>query len=64
MLRDAVLPHTVLQNLAGVPACAFPIGHDGLGLPVGAQLSGPRFADRSVLAAVHELAPVVALAPG
>jgi aspartyl-tRNA(Asn)/glutamyl-tRNA(Gln) amidotransferase subunit A len=61
-LRDEVLPYTVLQNFAGVPACAFPIGTDQQGLPVAAQLTGPPFADRSVLAAVQALAPSVPIA--
>jgi Asp-tRNA(Asn)/Glu-tRNA(Gln) amidotransferase A subunit family amidase len=55
-LRDLVLPYTVLQNLGGFPACAFPIGFDD-GLPVGAQLTGPRFSDYRLLDAVSNIVP-------
>lgn len=35
--------YTVPANLAGLPALSMPCGVDGNGLPVGAQLIGPRF---------------------
>jgi Asp-tRNA(Asn)/Glu-tRNA(Gln) amidotransferase A subunit family amidase len=43
-------------NLAGQPACAVPMGFDAQGLPLGMQVTGPRWADASVLAvaAAHE----------
>jgi aspartyl-tRNA(Asn)/glutamyl-tRNA(Gln) amidotransferase subunit A len=50
-LRDHVLPYTVVQSLAGLPAGVVRAGFDGDGLPVGVQLTGPRFADLDVLAA-------------
>jgi aspartyl-tRNA(Asn)/glutamyl-tRNA(Gln) amidotransferase subunit A len=50
-LRDHVLPHTVLQSLSGLPACVVRAGFDDDGLPVGMQLTGPRFADLDVLGA-------------
>lgn len=51
LLRDAVLPWTVLANLCGLPACAVPAGRDDDGLPVGVQLVGRHGADALVLAA-------------
>ncbi|MFP5220003.1 MAG: amidase [Actinomycetes bacterium] len=50
LLRDAVLPWTVLANLCGLPACAVPAGVDGDGLPVGVQLVGRPGEDALVLA--------------
>jgi Asp-tRNA(Asn)/Glu-tRNA(Gln) amidotransferase A subunit family amidase len=46
-----VLPHTILQSLAGLPACVVRAGFDGDGLPVGMQLTGPRLGDLDVLRA-------------
>ena len=43
--------YTVAANLTGLPALALPFGQDGLGLPVGLQLTGPSFSDRLLLAA-------------
>ena len=48
-LRSMVLPHTVLADLCGLPACAVPAGVDRDGLPVGVQVTGPRGADALVL---------------
>jgi aspartyl-tRNA(Asn)/glutamyl-tRNA(Gln) amidotransferase subunit A len=53
--RDGVLPYTVPQDLAGLPACAVPVGTDEHGLPVGVQLTGPPWAERRVLAAAAAL---------
>ena len=53
--RDAVLPYTVPQNLAGLPSCAVPVGFDELGLPVGVQLTGPAWSEGRVLAAAIAL---------
>ena len=50
-LRAHVLPHTILQSLTGLPACVVRAGFDGDGLPVGMQLTGPRFGDLDVLRA-------------
>jgi aspartyl-tRNA(Asn)/glutamyl-tRNA(Gln) amidotransferase subunit A len=54
-LRDRVMPYTVPQDLAGLPACAVRAGFDALGLPVGVQLTGPPGSDARVLAAAQEL---------
>ena len=52
--RDGVLPFTVPQDLAGLPACAVPVGFAD-GLPVGVQLTGPPYAEGRVLAAAERL---------
>jgi aspartyl-tRNA(Asn)/glutamyl-tRNA(Gln) amidotransferase subunit A len=54
-LRDVVLGYTVPQSLAGLPSCAVRAGFGADGLPRGVQISGPRGADRRVLAAAAEL---------
>jgi Asp-tRNA(Asn)/Glu-tRNA(Gln) amidotransferase A subunit family amidase len=43
-------------NLTGQPSCAVPTGFDDGGLPVGMQITGPRWSDGAVLAvaAAHE----------
>jgi aspartyl-tRNA(Asn)/glutamyl-tRNA(Gln) amidotransferase subunit A len=53
--RDGVLPYTVPQDLAGLPACAVPVGFDELGLPVGVQVTGPPWSEARVLAAAEAL---------
>jgi aspartyl-tRNA(Asn)/glutamyl-tRNA(Gln) amidotransferase subunit A len=53
--RDAVLPFTVPQDIAGLPAAAVPVGFDDLGLPIGVQLTGPAGAEARVLAAAEKL---------
>ncbi len=40
-------------NLTGLPAASVPCGFTDSGLPVGLQIVGPHFADRTVLAAAH-----------
>ncbi len=40
-------------NLTGLPAVSVPCGFTDSGLPVGFQVIGPHFADRTVLAAAH-----------
>ncbi len=40
-------------NLAGIPATSVPAGFDRLGLPVGLQIMGPRWADARTLAAAE-----------
>ncbi len=41
---------TIGPNLTGYPAVSFPIGATRAGLPVGAQLWGPAFSERALLA--------------
>lgn len=53
-LRDAVLGHTSLQTLFGLPAIALPAGRAD-GLPVGVQVFGRRGRDAEVLAVAAEL---------
>jgi aspartyl-tRNA(Asn)/glutamyl-tRNA(Gln) amidotransferase subunit A len=53
--RDAVLPFTVPQDVAGLPAAAVPVGFDDVGLPIGVQLTGPAGAESRVLAAAETL---------
>ena len=45
--------YTVAANLAGLPALSMPCGFDGNGLPIGAQLIGPRMGDGIALNAAH-----------
>ncbi|HUF39296.1 MAG TPA: Asp-tRNA(Asn)/Glu-tRNA(Gln) amidotransferase subunit GatA [Anaerolineales bacterium] len=47
---------TLPANLAGVPGLAFPVGFDGEGLPVGMQLMGRHFDEKTLLraAAVYQ----------
>jgi aspartyl-tRNA(Asn)/glutamyl-tRNA(Gln) amidotransferase subunit A len=44
---------TLPANLAGVPGLAFPVGFDGVGLPVGMQLIGKHFCEDVLLRAVY-----------
>ena len=53
--RDAVLPYTVPQDLAGLPSCAVPVGFDEHGLPVGVQITGPAWSEGLVLDAAEAL---------
>ncbi len=52
VLRDRIRS-TAPFNLTGLPAVSVPCGFTDSGLPVGLQIVGPRFADRTVLAAAH-----------
>jgi len=45
------MPFTFPFNLTGQPAATIPVGMTSSGLPVGLQIVGRRFADRTVLAA-------------
>ena len=45
--------YTVPANLAGLPALSMPCGVDREGLPVGAQLMGPRFGEQVLLNTAH-----------
>jgi aspartyl-tRNA(Asn)/glutamyl-tRNA(Gln) amidotransferase subunit A len=44
---------TISVNLAGLPAISVPCGIDGAGLPIGLQLIGTPFGERSLLDAAH-----------
>jgi aspartyl-tRNA(Asn)/glutamyl-tRNA(Gln) amidotransferase subunit A len=55
-LREAVLAYTTPQDLVGLPACAVPAGTDGLGLPIGMQLTAAPGAEARVLGAAAALA--------
>lgn len=44
---------TLPANLGGVPALAFPVGFDSLGLPVGMQLMGAHFREDLLLRTAH-----------
>ena len=55
MLRRTVLSQTVLQNLAGLPACTVPTGWFPEGTPTAVQLVGRPFEDPAVLRAAAEL---------
>jgi aspartyl-tRNA(Asn)/glutamyl-tRNA(Gln) amidotransferase subunit A len=51
--RELVMSYTVLQDLTGLPACAVRVGFDELGVPVGAQFTGPRWGEACVLRAAQ-----------
>lgn len=46
--------YTVSANLAGIPAISFPVGFTKRGLPIGAQLQGPRFRESRLLQIAHQ----------
>lgn len=45
--------YTVSVSLAGLPGLSMPCGFDAKGLPIGAQLIGPRFGEGTLLGAAH-----------
>lgn len=47
--RDLVMDYTVPQDLAGIPACAVPVGLDEDGVPVACQLTAAHGADAMAL---------------
>jgi aspartyl-tRNA(Asn)/glutamyl-tRNA(Gln) amidotransferase subunit A len=53
--REIVMSYTVPQDLTGLPACTVRIGFDELGIPVGAQFTGPPWAEARVLGAAQTL---------
>jgi aspartyl-tRNA(Asn)/glutamyl-tRNA(Gln) amidotransferase subunit A len=53
--RNRVLTYTVPQDMAGLPACAVPVGVDDLGMPIGVQLTGPAGSEQTVLGAAEAL---------
>jgi aspartyl-tRNA(Asn)/glutamyl-tRNA(Gln) amidotransferase subunit A len=48
--RDAVMPYTSPQNVAGVPSCAVRAGFDDDGLPIGVQFTAGAWRDGDALA--------------
>jgi aspartyl-tRNA(Asn)/glutamyl-tRNA(Gln) amidotransferase subunit A len=48
-LRQAMMPYTVPQNLAGLPSITCPVGVDEAGLPIGIQLTGPPWSEPLLL---------------
>jgi aspartyl-tRNA(Asn)/glutamyl-tRNA(Gln) amidotransferase subunit A len=52
--RALVMPHTVSQDLTGLPACSVPLGLDRDGLPLAVQLSG-RHGDEATLIELAEI---------
>ncbi len=58
--------HTVSVNLAGLPAISVPCGFDRQGLPIGMQLIGDAFAEKTLIRAAYtfeQAADVLAAAP-
>ena len=53
--REIVMSYTVPQDLTGLPACAVRIGFDHLGIPIGAQFTGPPWVEALVLRAAQAL---------
>ncbi|HKP17190.1 MAG TPA: amidase family protein, partial [Gaiellaceae bacterium] len=53
--RELVMSYTVPQDLTGLPACTVRIGFDQLGIPVGAQFTGPPWGEARVLGAAQAL---------
>jgi aspartyl-tRNA(Asn)/glutamyl-tRNA(Gln) amidotransferase subunit A len=51
--RDAVMPYTSPQDVAGLPSCAVRAGFDDDGLPVGVQFTAAPWRDTAVLAAAR-----------
>jgi aspartyl-tRNA(Asn)/glutamyl-tRNA(Gln) amidotransferase subunit A len=54
-LRDAVMPSTVPQNIAGLPSVTVPAGFDADGLPIGVQISGRPWSEPLLLAVAEAL---------
>ncbi|WP_252721115.1 amidase family protein, partial [Acinetobacter nosocomialis] len=48
--RDGV-PYTLPFNLTGLPAATLPCGLSRDGLPIGLQVSGPKYSERLILEA-------------
>ena len=45
--------NTALFNVYGLPTISIPCGFSSSGLPIGMQISGPRFGEAKVLALAH-----------
>jgi aspartyl-tRNA(Asn)/glutamyl-tRNA(Gln) amidotransferase subunit A len=63
-LRDATMPTTVPQNVAGLPSITVPVGLDEDDLPIGVQLTGRRWSESTLLSVGRalELAGLVTVA--
>ena len=55
-LRDAVMPYTVPQNVAGLPSITVPVAFDADGLPIGVQLTGRPWSEPFLISVAVELA--------
>jgi len=55
---------TVTANLCGLPAVSLPCGHTAGGLPIGLQLTGPRFGEARLLAAARACEALFTDGPG
>ena len=62
-LRDAVMPSTVPQNLAGLPSVTVPVGLDAKGMPIGIQLTGARWTEHMLLTVAWALERSGAITP-
>jgi aspartyl-tRNA(Asn)/glutamyl-tRNA(Gln) amidotransferase subunit A len=54
-LRDAVMPYTVPQNVAGLPSITVPVAFDADGLPIGVQLTGRPWSEPFLISVAVEL---------
>jgi aspartyl-tRNA(Asn)/glutamyl-tRNA(Gln) amidotransferase subunit A len=54
-LRDALMPSTVPQNVAGLPSLTVPAGTDEDDMPIGVQLCGPPWSERFLLSVGRRL---------
>jgi amidase len=55
--------HCAPFNFTGQPVVAMPVGWDGDGLPIGAQLVGKRWSDGRLLQIAQTLAPIIDFQP-
>jgi Asp-tRNA(Asn)/Glu-tRNA(Gln) amidotransferase A subunit family amidase len=54
-LRELVMPFTVPQNMTGLPTGIVRAGHDSEALPVGVQLTAPRWREDTAVAVAGAL---------
>jgi aspartyl-tRNA(Asn)/glutamyl-tRNA(Gln) amidotransferase subunit A len=54
---------TVPANLVGIPAVSVPVGRDGRGLPIGAQIMGPHFSEELILQTAAQIEQKLELRP-
>jgi aspartyl-tRNA(Asn)/glutamyl-tRNA(Gln) amidotransferase subunit A len=53
--RELIMSYTVPQDLTGLPACTVRTGFDHLGVPIGAQFTGPLWGEERVLRAAQAI---------